>query len=91
MSRFFEEARERSRDEAIARAVGLSLDDYYESNADVVEDCSDDGLVYDYRVRFSEGTSERILAKVKGLDENRLSVSFGPSAPWDDQDEEEGD
>lgn len=89
MSRMYEEAREREQDESIAQALGLSLDDYYGSGVEITTSESDDGVIYDCLAVFPKDTPEEILTQVQGLNRQTMSVSFGPSPPWDQDDSDE--
>lgn len=86
MSRAYEEAMERRRDEYVAGALGISpdvLDDY---PFQLDENASDDGVVYGWRVLWDEEAPP-------GVDVNGTSGSLWsdiPAAP-DEPDEDDSD
>ena len=49
------EMQEQARDEKIAETLGISYDELSELDWSIETDSSDDGMIYDYRIEFSEG------------------------------------
>ncbi len=55
-----EERQEREFAQQIADALGIALDDLDDTQWEVDENASDDGVVYGYVVNFAEGSSARM-------------------------------
>jgi len=69
-------------DRRLASTLGISYAELDSLQWDIVEDWSNDGLLYSYRIEFNAGSDKRILRKIKGLeDECRVYL-----APWELED-----
>lgn len=72
-----EERQEREFAQQVADALGITLDDLDDTEWEVEENASDDGVVYGYVVNFAEGSSLEVLGKIKGLQHGRW-IQIGP-------------
>ena len=82
---------EDERNEKLATFLGITYDELQETNWELNENTSDDGLVYGLIIKFDEDNSApEILKKIKRLDENN-TVSFDPNEleNYQELDEEE--
>lgn len=59
-SRQLEEHQELKRDEAVARALGISTEELLERGYSLAENVGSDGSVYSVIVTFDDGSSEHI-------------------------------
>jgi hypothetical protein len=76
------EMQERSQDENLAKSLGISYNELAELDWSIEADTSDDGLIYGYRIEFSENSPQSILSKIDGLEDGcRVHVQ-----PWDIKD-----
>lgn len=66
-SRELEDRDESDQHEAVANALGISVDDLDQLDWRLEDHVSDDGLLYGHNVYFGEGADPDILAKVGGL------------------------
>lgn len=85
-SRQLDELNEEKRDRNIAEQLGILYDELGETNFDIETDSSDDGFIYGYFVVFKEGSSQGVLDKIDGLEDNR--VYFDTSQLPDEPDED---
>jgi hypothetical protein len=72
----------------LALELGITDEELEELDYDVHENASNDGLVYDYIIQFSQLNDPELLAKISGLDEHkatRVSVNAfdEPPSPFD--------
>lgn len=74
-NRQLEERQEESSGRSLAAELGITYEELLELDYEVAENASDDGLVYEYIVTFSEGSPSQILSKVKGLSNYKVSLS----------------
>ncbi len=72
-----EERQEREFAQQIANALGITLDDLDDTQWEIEENASDDGVVYGYVVNFAEGSSAEVLGKIEGLQHGRW-IQIGP-------------
>jgi hypothetical protein len=70
-SALLEERQERERNEAVARALGISVDDLDKLDWTLDADASDDGVLYAYTVNFGESSDPEVLSRIKGLQHGR--------------------
>lgn len=59
-SRQLEERQERELDEAVAKALGMSVDELHERGYSIDENVGNDGTVYSHIVTFDDGKFEHI-------------------------------
>lgn len=72
----------------LALELGITDEELEELDYDVHENASNDGLVYDYVIQFSQHNDPELLAKISGLDDckaTRVSVNAfdEPPSPFD--------
>lgn len=75
-SRQLEEMQELRRDEAIAEAIGTTIDELREHEWDVDENVMSDGTVAGYIVTFVEGTDPEFLKRVGAYPEGWRALSI---------------
>lgn len=63
-NRQLEERKEREQAEAVAQALGITVDELDELDWSIEEVVSDDGLVYGYDVSLGESAPDHILVKI---------------------------
>ncbi|WP_293887848.1 MULTISPECIES: hypothetical protein [unclassified Sphingobacterium] len=71
-SRQLEELQEEKRDRAIAEELGITYEELGETNFEIDPDNSEDGVVYGYYIVFKDGSSQEVLDKIDGLENNRV-------------------
>lgn len=76
-SRQLEEIQEQQQAEAVAAALGISVDDLDQLEWELSPHESDDGMLYGYNVEFGEGSDPDTLARIPGLI-NGSWVRIGP-------------
>ncbi|GHE80225.1 hypothetical protein GCM10011501_05080 [Thalassotalea profundi] len=72
----------------LAIELGITNEELEELDYEVYENASNDGLIYDYVIQFSQHNDPELLAKISGLDEyNAIRVSVNafdePPSPFD--------
>jgi hypothetical protein len=72
-----EERQEREQAEAIAKALGISIDDLDKLDWTIEAHASDEGTLYGYNIYFGETSDRDVLAQIKGLNHGRW-VRIGP-------------
>jgi hypothetical protein len=77
MKRLLEEQQEQHQAEAVAAALGISMDDLDELVWRLEPHESGDGLVYGNNVYFGEGSDPEILARIDGVIDGKW-VRIGP-------------
>jgi hypothetical protein len=71
MSDLMIEIQEKEAGERIAKILDISLFDLLELEYEIETDESKDGLIYNYRIEFSEDSPEEILKKISRLEDGR--------------------
>jgi hypothetical protein len=66
-SRQLEELQEQRQAEAVAAALGISVDDLDKLEWELLPHESKDGLLYGYNVEFGDGSDPEVLARIPGL------------------------
>lgn len=69
----------------LANCLGISEDELEQIAYEIDDECSDDGLLYGYIVRFGDDNDPSIMAKIEGL----TSGSYVSLSQWDLEDPEE--
>ena len=69
MSDLMIEIQEKEAGERIAKILDISLFDLVELDYEIETDESDDGLIYNYRIEFSEDSPKEILDKISRLED----------------------
>ncbi|MCW1994794.1 hypothetical protein [Bradyrhizobium diazoefficiens] len=77
MKRLLEEQQEQQQAEAVAAALGISIDELDELDWTLETHESDDGVLYGHNVYFAEGSDPEILSRIDGLVDGRW-VRIGP-------------
>ena len=72
------ERQEEETNRELARRLGITLSEVSQLDFEFDEQTSNDGLVYDVLVVFSEQNPQAILSKITGLDSNN-TFSLGPN------------
>lgn len=70
------ESQEDDEGNAIADALGISYYELTKTNYEIEENASNEGLVYSYRIVFSEGSPKEILDKIDGLHGNSINIGL---------------
>ncbi|MEH2209184.1 hypothetical protein [Nostoc sp.] len=78
-NREFEEMQEKLANQKLASELGISYDDLLELEWDIDTNESDDGLIYEYIVTFSEESPKKILNKIEGIEDGNI-VRLQPSS-----------
>jgi|GEM_PF-945845 len=60
---------------AIADALGISYFELRETDYEIEENMSDEGVLYNYRIVFSAGSPKEILDKIDGLHGNSVNIA----------------
>lgn len=76
-SRQLEEIQGRELAEAVAAAIGISVDDLDQTEWELSSHESDDGILYGYNVEFGQGSDPDVLDCIPGL-VNGTWVRIGP-------------
>lgn len=76
-SRQLEDQMEREGDQKVADYLGLTYEEYISLEPNVEEVPSDDGLIYRYLVTFEATIPPYIAAKIRGLDDDEVSLPPG--------------
>jgi len=71
MSDLMIEIQEKEAGERIAKILDISLFDLVKLDYEIETDESDDGLIYNYRIEFSEDSPKEILDKISRLEDGR--------------------
>ena len=71
MSDLMIEIQEKEAGERIAKILDISLFDLVELEYEIETDESKDGLIYKYRIEFSEDSPKEILEKISRLEDGR--------------------
>lgn len=71
MSDLMIEIQEKEAGERIAKILDISLFDLVELEYEIETDESEDGLIYNYRIEFSEDSPKEILEKISRLEDGR--------------------
>lgn len=74
-SRQLEEIQEERANREIANEIGITYEELCQLDWDIDKNESNDGLIYEYIITFSEDSPKEILDKIHGL-ENGNSVRF---------------
>jgi len=77
-SRQLEDRQERELAEAVAVAIGISVDDLNRTKWDMSAHESDDGVLYGHNIEFAEGSDPEVLSRIPGL-VNGSWVRIGPN------------
>jgi hypothetical protein len=70
---------EKQKDEYLAKVLGITYDELQELDYDMDTEESNEGLINNYVITFSDDSPKEILSKIKNLDEN--NAVWIP--PWD--------
>jgi len=70
-SRQLEQKYEEEQHQKISEVLGITLDELSQTDFEISTNESDEGLVYNLLVVFADSSSDEVLAKIEGLDENR--------------------
>jgi hypothetical protein len=76
---------EAQKSQRLAALLGITDDELEQIAYDIDADCSDDGMLYGYIVRFDEDNDPAIMEKINGL----TSGSYVSLSQWDLEDPEE--
>ena len=85
------ERMEEEGDERLARKLGISYVELMKLNHSINTEESNDGLIYNYIITFSNDAPKEILAKVKGIDRNNTVWLLPWEIDGDDYFEEQYD
>lgn len=77
------EMREECANRRLALILGISYEELDCLEWEIHEDRSDDGLLYNYRIEFDDGSDDNVLKKVQGLENGRCVYL----PPWEFEDE----
>ncbi len=69
-SRQLDEIEEEKSDKHLAEVLGISYDDLSQLNYDFYPDESKGGFISGYLILFSDSSPQKILRKIKGIDDN---------------------
>ena len=64
------ELEEQAYERHLAKLLGISYDDLIQLEWEIETDESKDGLIYSYRIEFSEDSEQAILSKIERLEDN---------------------
>ncbi|PHM11081.1 hypothetical protein [Nostoc sp. 'Peltigera malacea cyanobiont' DB3992] len=78
-NRQLEEMQEKLANQKLASELGISYDELLELEWDIDTNESDDGLIYEYIVTFSEESPKKILNKIEGIEDGYI-VRLQPSS-----------
>jgi hypothetical protein len=78
-NRQLEEMQEKLANQKLASELGISYDELLELEWDIDTNESNDGLIYEYIVTFSEESPKKILNKIEGIEEGYI-VRLPPSS-----------
>ncbi|MBL6987852.1 MAG: hypothetical protein ISR72_12615 [Methylobacter sp.] len=84
-NRQLEEKQEEIADRHLASELGMTYEELCELEWDIDTNESNDGLVYEYIVTFTDSSPRNILDKIEGLEDGRV-VRLSPSV-FVDEDE----
>ncbi len=70
-NRQLEQKYENEQHQKISEVLGITLDELSQTDFEISTNESDEGLVYNLLVVFADSSSDEVLAKIEGLDENR--------------------
>jgi len=74
-SRELEDRQEKMVEERVAKELGITPEELSDTAYEIIDNSSDDGLIYSYFIVFSEESPKNILEKI-GVDENnQIEVS----------------
>jgi len=74
-SRELEDRQEKMVEERVAKELGITPEELRETAYEIIDNSSDDGLIYSYFIEFSEESPKDVLEKI-GVDENnQIEVS----------------
>ena len=59
---------EERQNKELAKHIGLSYDEFLELDYEIDTEESDDGMVFNYILKFSESSPKVILDRIKGLE-----------------------
>jgi hypothetical protein len=77
-NRELEEKQQELADKNLALQLGISYDDLCQLDWNIDTNESNDGLVYEYIIRFNDNSPKEILNKISDLEED-LSIRLPPS------------
>jgi len=76
MKQEFEVHKEKERDIKIANLLGITYEELCETSFEIDTNESNDGLIYNYIIKFTPSSSKSILSKIKGLVNNQINIDI---------------
>jgi hypothetical protein len=67
---------EENRDRYIAKELGITYEELCDTQFEIANDEGPDGMIYGYIIKFDEDSSEEVLEKISGLENNQVAVSL---------------
>ncbi len=72
------ERQEQADDRVLANIIGITYEDLIKTDYKIESDESNDGLVYQYRIVFSDSSPREILNKIERLEKDNRTVTIEP-------------
>jgi hypothetical protein len=76
MKEEFMQQQKHKRNIVIAQQLGITVEELYETEFEIVDDPTKDGIILSHTIKFSKDSPKEILQKIFGLDEtNSVSIN----------------